>query len=72
MAKITIKNVSTATLRGVKPGQTAQVDDEGPIGLYWRKRIADRSVVLVVESPAPPPPTPADPVSRPAAKKQKD
>lgn len=68
MAKITIKNVSTATLQGVKPGQTAHVDAEGPMGLYWRKRIADCSVELITASPA----TPADTVSRPAAKKQKD
>ena len=66
--KITIKNISAATLQGVKPGQTASVDSEGPLGVYWRKRIADGSVEVITASPA----TPADTVSRPAAKKQKD
>lgn len=67
--RITLKNVSSVDLGGKKAGSIFKVpatDDGVPADLYWRKRIADGSVVTVV-APVVKPQAPVVETASPAA-----
>lgn len=77
--RITLKNVSQVDIGGQKAGRTFKVEadrDGSPAELFWRKRLADRSVEVIaekptqvpaqVDDPAPASPPPAAAVARPA------
>ncbi len=53
-SKIKLKNIAACPLLGKAPGEEFSVDaaDGQPAALYWRKRLADRSVSVLLDEPA--------------------
>lgn len=70
MMKIKLRIAASVEIGGRKPGEEFMVkatDDKTPLDLYWRRRLADGSAVLVAD-PAPA----ARPAAPPKAAAKKD
>lgn len=69
--RIKLKNVAACPLLGKAAGEEFSVEgaDGIPADLYWRKRIADRSVIVLTEDP-PAAPVKSSASPKPATKKE--